>query len=198
MQPVPFPVPPAAPLPSRVYSDASSCKPYWRVAIAAWRQSDPTRADHCDRILDCIENGLPIDPNPLPKNKHLPNTPVIRQHAEAVRTQLQSYQASGAIEQCKRADIIAVHPIHAIVRPARKLRVVVDFSLNLNKSMTVIPMQPRLLTQQFVYPGSVAITANSTSATVSIHSACEQVRSGCWVSILRVATTAFSDAFSSA
>ena len=140
-QPVPFPVPPAAPLPSRVYSDASSCKPYWRVAIAAWRQSDPTRADHCDRILDCIENGLPIDPNPLPKNKHLPNTPVIRQHAEAVRTQLQSYQASGAIEQCKRADIIAVHPIHAIVRPARKLRVVVDFSLNLNKSMTVIPMQ---------------------------------------------------------
>jgi len=126
---------------SRVYSDASSCIPHWRVAIAAWASAEPSRIDHCSRILDCIENGLPISPDPLPINKQLPNTPVIAAHADAVRQQLQSNLLSGAIERCTRSDISAVHPLHAVVRKDRKLRVVVDFSLNLNDGLVVPPMQ---------------------------------------------------------
>lgn len=129
------------PHPSRAYSDASSCVPHWRVAIAAWASAEPSRTDHCNRILDCIEHGLPITPNPLPINKQLPNTPLIAAHAGAVRQQLESHLASGAIERCTRSDITAVHPLHAVVRKDRKLRVVVDFSLNLNDCLVVPPMQ---------------------------------------------------------
>jgi hypothetical protein len=125
----------------RVYSDASSATPHWRSAINAWSTADPSRNSRCKRILDHIENGLPIDPSSMPIDKHLPNTPTIAENADAVRIQLQHYLAMGAVEPCSRTDIVAVHPLHCVIRPDRKPRVVVDFSLNLNDYLTVPQMQ---------------------------------------------------------
>ena len=77
----------------------------------------------------------------MPTDRHLPNTPTVAAHADAVRTQLQYYLAMGAVERCARSDIAAVHPLHCVVRPDKKLRIVVDFSLNLNDYLTVPQMR---------------------------------------------------------
>jgi hypothetical protein len=128
--PTPFIPPPS----SRLYSDTKACLPHWRSAIAEWVAADPSKSRHCDRLLDHITHGLPIVPDPLPTDRHYPNTPLINQHADAVRKQLQQNLAMGAVEQCERRDIAAVHPLHCIVKPD-KLRIVVDFSINLNDSL---------------------------------------------------------------
>ena len=129
------------PMPSHTYSDISSARPYWREVITAWSAADPSRIQHCNRILDYLENGLPIDPVATPSNIHLPNTPLVAQHHDAVRTQLDYYLAMGAVEECIRADIDAVHPLHCVIKTEKKLRVVVDFSINLNNNLIVPPMQ---------------------------------------------------------
>lgn len=138
----PFPLPAGSPLPTRVYSDASSALPHWRAAISAWAATDlsPKHTDHCRRILDGIESGLSVDPTPLPIDKQLPNNSLIDTHADAVRKQLHSYIASGAVEACRRSDITGVHPLLPVVKPD-KLRIVVDFSLNLNDGLVVPLMQ---------------------------------------------------------
>ena len=126
-----IPIPPPS---LRLYSDTKACLPHWRSAIAEWVAADPSKSRHCDRILDHMTHGLPIVPDPLPTDRHYPNTPLINQHADAVRKQLQQHLAMGAVEQCERRDIAAVHPLHCVVKPD-KLRIVVDFSINLNDSL---------------------------------------------------------------
>ncbi len=138
----PLPVlPQPRPESARFYSDASSCRPHWRSAISSWTTSDPSRSAHCNRILDHIENGIPIDPSSMPIDKHIPNTPTINANADAVRKQLDYYLQMGAVEPCSRTDIVAVHPLHCVIKPDRKPRVVVDFSLNLNDYLTVPQMR---------------------------------------------------------
>ena len=140
--PVPVPAPPMSSHSSspRLYSDTSSCIPHWRAAISAWSTSDPSRSAHCNRILDHIENGIPVDPSSMPIDKHIPNTPTINANTDSVRKQLDYYLLMGAIEPCSRTDIAAVHPLHCVIKPDRKPRVVVDFSLNLNDYLTVPQM----------------------------------------------------------
>ena len=109
---------PSPPLPSsRLYSDTKACLPHWRSAIAEWVAADPSKSRHCDRLLDHITHGLPIVPDPLPTDRHYPNTPLINQQADAVRKQLQQHLAMGAVELCERRDIAAVHPLHCVVKP---------------------------------------------------------------------------------
>lgn len=77
----------------------------------------------------------------MPIDKHIPNTPTINANTDAVRKQLDYYLQMGAVEPCSRSDIAAVHPLHCVIKPDRKPRVVVDFSLNLNDYLTVPQMR---------------------------------------------------------
>ena len=136
---------PHLPLPSssRQFSDASSYLSFWQSTISAWRTAEPQQADQCARILDHITNGLPVVPSPLPTDRQYPNTPIVRQHAAAVRAQLETHLAMGAVEPCSRSDITGVHPLHVVIKPDKpgKLRIVVDFSRNLNDLLSVPHMR---------------------------------------------------------
>jgi hypothetical protein len=135
------------PVPTRKHSDASSCLPHWVTSIAAWRAADPSSSNqrHCDRILDHITHGLPVDPHPMPTDRHYPNTPLVIANADTIRPLLDEYLAMRAIERCQRSDIASVHPLHAVIRDdpsrPRKLRLVIDLSRNLNDFLHVRSMR---------------------------------------------------------
>ena len=85
--------------------------------------------------------GVPIDHNPLPANRQLPNTTTVAANSAAVRAQLDYYLQMGAIHITDRRSLLAVHPFHVVLRELKKPRLVGDFSLNLNDLLTVPAMR---------------------------------------------------------
>jgi len=135
------PVTSSIPVANRLYSDSRSCLPHWLSSIAAWSSADPTKIDHCNRLRDCIINGIPIDPEPLPDDRAYANTTTVSDHIEAVRDKIKYYLAMGALRVTDRSSLAAVHPLHVVVRPGKSPRIVLDLSKNLNELLKVPHMR---------------------------------------------------------
>ena len=127
--------PPVTPL--RRFSDASSALPFWHATLDAWSTSDPSQARHISTVRSFMQNGIPVDPNPLPTDRQFPNTSSVKEHATACRERIAYFSDMGAVSRVTRSALSAVHPLHVVVRPGKKPRLVLDLSKNLNDLLTV-------------------------------------------------------------
>jgi len=88
-----------------------------------------------DEIEAHITHGVSLPLLSEPPSISYPNTPTVSEHAAAVRARLTDYMQFGAvIELPPDTDTsdLRIQPLHVIIKPTKKPRVVVDLSRNLN------------------------------------------------------------------
>jgi hypothetical protein len=84
-----------------------------------------------------ITKGVSLPLLTDPSTVDFSNTPVVAQHADAVRARLHEYMQFGAVVRLPAttdttADGVRVQPLHVIIKAGKKPRLVIDLSRNLN------------------------------------------------------------------
>ena len=94
-------------------------------------------------IRSHIEHGVTIPLVSLPAPLFFKNTNAVDDHSSAVRSRLRDYIAFGAVEELSTSEqpIHGVQPLHAVVKPTSKPRLVIDLSRNLNPFLHIQPFK---------------------------------------------------------
>jgi hypothetical protein len=86
-------------------------------------------------IRSYVTDGVTLPLLSIPPPIKHPNTPLVAEHADTVRARLTSYMEFGAVVHLP-ADVdlssVSVQPLHVIIKPQKKARLVIDLSRNLN------------------------------------------------------------------
>jgi hypothetical protein len=100
------------------------------------------REPHADlltiqRIRSWITHGVTLDIASPPSNIDHDNTFSVTQHADEVRTRIREYIDFGAITLLSDdyPRPFGIQPLHVIIKPGRKPRLVIDLSRNLNDNL---------------------------------------------------------------
>ena len=86
------------------------------------------------RIREWVTGGVTLDLISTPERVFHENTFSVIQQADAVRTRLREYMAFGAVVTLPAGHplLFGVQPLHVIIKPEKKPRLVIDLSRNLN------------------------------------------------------------------
>ena len=86
------------------------------------------------RIANWIASGVTLDMEATPLAEEYDNTPSVRLNADVVRSRLREYMDFGAVILLPQGTDcpLGVQPLHVIIKPDRKPRLVIDLSRNLN------------------------------------------------------------------
>lgn len=104
----------------------------WDVEIDMMLAERPEEADMLALVRDFIHNGVRLPFISEPEHRHYPNTPSVQEHFDAVANRIADYERFGAVERIDEPPDGYWHPLHAVVRQGKKVRVVLDLSRNLN------------------------------------------------------------------
>jgi hypothetical protein len=107
----------------------------WLHTIALMRRQEGADMKMLDTIAGHITLGVSLPLVSIPPPVSYQNTPVVDEHADAVRARLADYMSIGAVNRLPdNYDIKheSVQPLHVIIKAEKKPRVVVDLSRNLN------------------------------------------------------------------
>jgi len=110
------------------------------------RASRQYRASDLDDLECHVEHGVRLlfDINGPPPAKHYINSPSVHQHIDAIRARLREYIDWGAVTEVPTCDVTTdehVHPLLAVVKPGKKVRICIDLSRNLNDFLNHIPFR---------------------------------------------------------
>jgi hypothetical protein len=85
-------------------------------------------------LRDWITNGVKLELDTTPAAEDYDNTSTVIQHADTVRARLQEYIAFGAVVSLPDSlpQPFGIQPLHVIIKPGKKARLVIDLSRNLN------------------------------------------------------------------
>jgi hypothetical protein len=94
-----------------------------------------------DEIQSNITDGISLPFLRLPSPIHHSNTSTVFENAAAIRERLTEYAAFGAVVRLPPdfSPTHGVQPLHAVVKPLKKVRVVIDLSRNLNGFLELTP-----------------------------------------------------------
>ena len=109
----------------------------------------PRPRPHGGRSIGRVQPGLPpararlghprreADILTPPANFIYSNTPTVDAHADVVRQRIREYSAFGAITRLEadHPTPFGIQPLHVILKPGRKPRLVIDLSRNLNQHL---------------------------------------------------------------
>ena len=86
------------------------------------------------QIANWIASGVTLDMEATPLAEEYDNTPSVRLNADVVRSRLREYMDFGAVILLPQGTDcpLGVQPLHVIIKPDRKPRLVIDLSRNLN------------------------------------------------------------------
>jgi hypothetical protein len=89
------------------------------------------------QIREWITHGIILDLDSAPAAADFENTYTVQLHTEAVRARLQEYVRFQAVIPLPDDHPLpfGIQPLHAIVKPDKKLRLVIDLSRNLNSNL---------------------------------------------------------------
>ena len=98
------------------------------------RFRSPSHQHDLQQLHSFITQGIVLDLIDEPTPQRYANTHLVSQHRELVRSRLQEYVALGAVMPLPASDTHPdmVQPLHVIVKPGKKPRLVIDLSRNLN------------------------------------------------------------------
>jgi hypothetical protein len=106
----------------------------WMDTISA--MADNPRVDHSclDQIRSWIRDGITLDLDSIPLDVEHDNTSTVTHNADLVRKRLNEYIAFDAVVELspEHPRPFGVQPLHVIIKPDRKPRLVIDLSRNLN------------------------------------------------------------------
>lgn len=96
-----------------------------------------------DEIRSHIRFGVSLQLINEPKSIHLPNTFSVKQYINEVRSRLQEYIALGAVLPLPYSSSppSIVQPLHVVIKPNKKPRIVIDLSRNLNDHLPDRPFK---------------------------------------------------------
>jgi hypothetical protein len=131
--------------PTAVNPEAASvhqCTSIWLRAINEMKESDSSDPDTIAELERHIRNGIDITSDLLsqPSSIRFSNTTTVNEHFEEVKTRINEYISIGAVVQLPTSTTVPdiVQPLHVIIKPGKKPRLVIDLSRNLNE---LIPHQ---------------------------------------------------------
>lgn len=140
--------------------EAPHIKARWLSMICSMRASRQYVASDLDDLEGHIEHGVRLlfDVNGPPPAKHYINSPSVHQHIDAVRSRLREYIDWGAVTEVQTINVTSdehVHPLLAVVKPGKKVRICIDLSRNLNDFLNHIPFRYSTVTDavRLSYPG---------------------------------------------
>ena len=110
----------------------------WHATLDLMGQQPGADVVELSRIRSWITHGVTLDLQSQPAVIEHDNTFSVRQHADVVRARIQEYIDFDALVEL-RSDHpcpYGVQPLHVIIKPDRKPRLVVDLSRNLNDHLT--------------------------------------------------------------
>ena len=94
--------------------------------------------DDLDRCRRWIQHGIDIEMSRIPSRKMYKNTPTVQRNAGICKERIRYYHDMGFIQQ-HDDDTDTVNPLHVVLKPGKKPRVVLDLSRNLNDDITKHP-----------------------------------------------------------
>jgi hypothetical protein len=131
----------AAPSAARLVTatvDSPTAQRHWLTTIALMGDEPAADADTLALIRSYITDGVSLPLLTEPTATAYTNTPTVDEHEDAVRARLQEYKEFGAvIELDSSTDTtgLRIQPLHVIIKEAKKPRVVIDLSRNLNSHL---------------------------------------------------------------
>jgi hypothetical protein len=90
-----------------------------------------------DQVRDWITNGVSLHFESVPSSIEYDNTATVLQHADTVRARLREYMQFQAVVPLPADHPLpyGVQPLHVIIKPGKKARLVIDLSRNLNANL---------------------------------------------------------------
>ena len=116
----------------------SAARHEWLTTIHTMQQHSryrsPASQHDLQQLHNAITHGIILDLIEQPTPQRYSNTHLVSQHRELVRTRLREYIELGAVMQLPSTSPVPdmVQPLHVIVKPGKKPRLVIDLSRNLN------------------------------------------------------------------
>ena len=106
----------------------------WRDTLTSMRRQPDADATLLNQIGEWVTTGVTLDLVSLPEPADFDNTPSVQRNADLVRARLLEYMDFGAVIQLPDDTYCpyGTQPLHVIIKPAKKPRLVIDLSRNLN------------------------------------------------------------------
>lgn len=122
-----------------VHPDAATvhqCTAFWLSAIDEMRSCHASDPDTLDEIERHIRNGIDVSLDLIspPQPIHFANTTTVDANFDEVQARIAEYISIGAVVQlpASASPPSMVQPLHVIMKPLKKPRLVIDLSRNLN------------------------------------------------------------------
>jgi hypothetical protein len=109
----------------------------WHSALDRMEAAPHADVDTLRKIRRWISQGITLDLESSPSMQVFDNTPTVLQHTDDVRTRIQEYIAFEAVVRLPpdHPCPFGVQPLHVIIKPPKKPRLVIDLSRNLNDNL---------------------------------------------------------------
>ena len=109
----------------------------WHAALDRMETAQSADATSLSKIRSWISHGVTLDLESSPSMQVFDNTPTVVQHADDVRTRIREYIDFGAVVRLAagHACPFGIQPLHVIIKPPKKPRLVIDLSRNLNDNL---------------------------------------------------------------
>jgi hypothetical protein len=109
----------------------------WHAALDRMMAAPGADVDSLQRVRSWITHGVTIDLESSPSVQVFDNTPTVLQHADDVRTRIHEYIAFNAVVRLPpdHPCPFGIQPLHVIIKPQKKARIVIDLSRNLNDNL---------------------------------------------------------------
>ena len=143
-----FPLPPQLPATSGVNTAAvqlrtlaaipdAAVQGRWHSALDRMETAPDADIPSLRKIREWVSHGITLDLESLPSMQVFDNTPTVVQHANDVRTRIHEYIAFGAVIRLPldHPCPFGIQPLHVIIKPLKKPRLVIDLSRNLNDNL---------------------------------------------------------------
>ena len=108
--------------------------PQWTRTIKVMIQADNSRRARLERLTLALVHGVVIDVDAEPRAVRLDNTVLVAQRLDLCKERLKHYADIDALEELSEAPPL-LQPLHVVVRPGKKDRLVIDLSRNLNDEL---------------------------------------------------------------
>ena len=107
----------------------------WMETIDLMLQQPGAKAAELETIRGYIQHGITLPFTSFPPFIFHSNTSSVRQHAALVRARLHDYMEFGAVIRLSAGTVpeLGIQPLHVVVKPDKKPRLVIDLSRNLNQ-----------------------------------------------------------------
>jgi hypothetical protein len=106
--------------------------PYWLSAIQRFRVAHPDKASDLEEAeASLLHGGIRLDFLEAPSTKVLQNSNTVRNHLSVATERIKYYESIDAIKRLAHVPKL-LQPLHMVLKPGKKPRLVLDCSRNLN------------------------------------------------------------------